>query len=301
MKKNDVFLISSLAFLIVTFILSFFKEEFTISHREYIKSALINQKYIPDINSIEFSGEDGSLLLTKTNSLWLLSAADNPQISFPADAAKVENFLNDFSKVRNMYKISDKITAGNSFGLTDSTAFVIKYHYKDTFDEVIFGNQDFSLSSRYMMSGRNTAVYEVNDEIQKYLSSSVQFWAEPYLISRYASGISSADSVQRLLLSEPESTSASSSARVIPFDSRLLELRHGGLALEVPDSSLLPSLTLTLELGNKSSVIMNFYSLGEENENSYLLVQDYLSSSRKNRFYVKISSWTYRRIKEITL
>ena len=296
MKKNDAILLILIIFFTLTYLLSFIRQSKKEEKRESVKSALINPKNAGEIYKIEFSssGEEIELIKDKNSGFWFICRKGFEDIITSADKKKIENLLADLTTIRNMYKISDKISQNNSFGLTDSSAFVIRYYYQESFDELIFGNQDFSLSSRYMMSGRNTNVYEINDEIQKYLSTSIGFWAEPYLIPRAISGIKSAADIQSLSLS--------SGRKLEKIDQGLIELRHGGLPTEEEITNCMKSgaeLTATFEVGNKVSIIMEFYK--NDYENTFLVKTKCISQKSEKVLYSKISEWTYNKIKEITL
>lgn len=294
MRKNDAAVILIIAALFGTYILSFVRERHGAEKREAVRSALINPGNIPSITLMEIGGE---IELAKRGDFWTVSEAGNPDVFFPADSGRIADFLAEFSKVRVMYKISDKAGGQDSFGFSDSSAFSVRYYYDGGDDTLLFGNQDFSLSARYMMSARTGAVYEINNEVQRFLSSSVQFWAEPYLVSRETIGIGDlSDALQRVIVDGVVSHGGP--------DARLLELRHGGLpdALDIRfvSDGLAASMTMTLEFGDKSSVMMEFFPL--ESGAGYAVRQIYESGAgRKNQFWAKISAWTYSRIREITL
>ena len=296
MKKNNIILLSAIILLSFTYILSLIKEGDGIEKREEIKSALINPSNAGQIVKLELYDAASYLKLEKIDNIWQISQEENTFISIPADASKIESFVSDFSKVRSMYKISDKLSKNNSFGLTDASAFKIRYYYASSFDDLIFGNQDFSLSSRYLMSGRKTDVYEINDEIQKYLTSSVQFWSEPYLISRYTSGIKTFEDIQSAFRIKDGKKQS------LNVDSRFMELRHGGLPLQSELERLEELEEIRLEIGNKLSIILYFYKKENAELSDGIYVKEiYESSSGKKEYWVKISSWTYNRISEITL
>lgn len=296
MKKNNIILLSAIILLSFTYILSLIKEGDGIEKREEIKSALINPSNAGLIVKLELYDAASYLKLEKIDNIWQISQEENTFISIPADASKIESFISDFSKVRSMYKISDKLSKNNSFGLTDASAFKIRYYYASSFDDLIFGNQDFSLSSRYLMSGRKTDVYEINDEIQKYLTSSVQFWSEPYLISRYTSGIKAFEDIQTAF------SIKDGKKQSLNVDSRFMELRHGGLPLQAELEKLEELEEIRLEIGNKLSIILYFYKKENAELSDGIYVKEiYESSSGKKEYWVKISSWTYNRISEITL
>ncbi len=291
MKKSNILLAAAICTLSLTYILSFVKEGASKEKRENIKSALINPANAEKLTKLQFSDASGRIQLEKTGQLWLVSRQDNPLIKFPADSTKVNSFISDFSKVRSLYKVSDRLSKNNFFGLTDDSAFTIRYTYDSSFDDLIFGKQDFTLSSRYLMSGRNTTVYEISDELEKYLTSSLQFWTEPYLISRSAAGLTRSEDIQRIIIEEK------GSRRTGRADSRLLELRHGGLPEQSEIKYENEDLKLMLELGDKTSYILYFYKINEDGSDGYAVRQVYATSE----YWVKISAWTYNRIKEITL
>ena len=149
--KNNKILIGLAAFLILLYLMSFTKSCTSKDSRERIKTSLVNPKYKDSITSFELEDASGSLLLTNNGQFWTAG-------SLPASPERIQNLLENLTSIRNLYKISDKINKNSSFGLTNGTEFHLRYNTADgTFHELIFGNQDFSLSSRYMMTERLSA------------------------------------------------------------------------------------------------------------------------------------------------
>ncbi|MCR4579692.1 MAG: DUF4340 domain-containing protein [Treponema sp.] len=298
-KQKDIILVSAITFLLILYLTSFLKDKNHIEKREEIKSALINQKNLQSINTLEFTDTSESIIISREKDYWIVSRPENPEIKMPADTSKIKNFLNEFTKVRSMYKISDNLSKNDSFGLTDSSVFSIRYYYNDSFEELLFGNQDFSLNSRYLMSGRKTSVYEINNEVDKYLTSSLNFWADGSLIFQelLPEGKLKADDIQRILVYENGKVTSSKNST----EARLLDLRHGGLpyAWEVTDSiNKNAEMELRLELGNRSLIKLEFFASDTE-EQSFILRQSIDSTDKI--FYSKISRWTYNKIREIIL
>ena len=294
-------------FLALSYFLSFTKSCSSQDKRERVKTALVNQKYRDSISFITLQDAAGSLELNNSEGFWILkrlsdyTSSQFQEIpSIPLSPERMNNFLNELTSIRNLYKISDKINKNSSLGLTNGTEFHISYALPDSngdlnsFRELIFGNQDFSLSSRYMMTGESTQVYEIDDSMDTYLTSSIQSWSEPYIISRQ---ILSRDIQTINNKVNPEG------------NEKLLELRHGGLP-ELSELSELAKIIdqkaqteVKIENGDKSKIILEIYQ-SPQDESSYIIKAQYFKPDADNAFYtswLKISSWTYNKIKEITL
>ena len=314
--KNSYLLIAFTAFLLILYILSFTKS-CSINEgdkREKVKTSLVNQKYKDSINYITLQDARGSLELKLYKGFWTLQrlsdyTASNieEEISLPLSQERIESFFKELTKVRNLYKISDNITQTSSLGLSNGTEFHITYSIKDTegkenFHELIFGNQDFSLSSRYMMTGENPRVYEIDDSLDAYLTTSIQSWAEPYIISRI---ISDTKDIQNIKAFNYEADESVKSYKITDTN-RLLELRHGGLPSPEEFISLehqSPVCRIEIENGNKSSEEVIIFKSDNQEENTYLVKTVYKDGLGKI-FYTassKISSWTYNMIIETML
>ena len=287
-NKNSKILIALTAFLTILYVLSFTKSCTSKDHRDKVKTALVNQKYKDSITSFELSDATGNLTLKYNGSFWTAG-------TLPASAERIQKLAENLTTVRNLYKISDKITDKSAFGLTSGTEFHLRYYTNDTFHELIFGNQDFSLSSRYLMTEKSTQVYEIDTSLDTYLTTSIQNWAEPYIISQTVLGKIKPQDVQRTQVNDVE---------------KLLELRHGGTPDEAELLSILndseksktPDTTITLELGNKNEIELTIYK--STNENDFIVRTQYKKQKGDQTIYTsysKISAWTYSKIKEITL
>lgn len=299
-NKNSKILIAVTAFLVIFYFLSFTKNCSSQDKREKIKTALVNQKYKDSINSIYLQDSTGFIELTKQNDFWVLSSGS--QLSVPASSERINNLLDELTKVRNLYKISDKINKNSSLGLTNGTEFHIRYNYgNDSFRELIFGNQDFSLSSRYIMTGENTQVYEIDSSMDVYLTTSIQSWTEPYLVSRE---VLSANDIQNARVFIHEKGENKTSGTITDLN-KYLELRHGGLPSEQEYETIQnqkPVVRIEIENGDKTGITQEIFS--SENEGSYLVKTGYYKADSKTAFYTsysKISTWTYNKIKETTL
>ena len=199
-EKINIILISTSIVLFFTYILSFTNFSST-DKRKLVKSALVNSKYEKSINKFELSQGLEKLFLSKYSNnngeIWFITTENNEKI-IPADKEIVNNFIKKLISVINMYKVSDKVLQNNAFGLTSEDTFCLKYYFSDSeFQQIYFGNLDFSNSFRYLMSGKNTTVYQVENTIDTYLNTKVQFWAEPNIISKQIINISP-ESIQKI-------------------------------------------------------------------------------------------------------
>lgn len=295
MKKKIVILYSIIIVLLILYICSFFKSS---DKRIEIKSALLNTKYINQIEKIEFIKENESFSINKQEEIWFLN-------NIPVESKRINDFLEDFSKIRTIYKVSDKIEKDNSYGLTDGTELKIKYFFRDSKEknleekEIIFGKTDFSQSSRYFMNGKNLNVYEVDSSLEKYLTFSEQLWYEPYIVSKEILNNISYKDIQRIKVIYDNKTKVLQSDEDSWCDSvsKLLDLRHGGkIKYKNQDK---PEMQIILEKGDKIEILINIFKTDDKSE--YNLETIYKLNEKQVKTESKISLWTYNKIKEIML
>ena len=119
MTRWNKILIVITAILTALYVLSFTRSCTSKDSREKVKTALVNQKYKDSITSIELSDSTGSLILKYNGSFWTVG-------TLPASTERIQKFIENLINVRNLYKISDKITDKSAFGLTTGTEFHIR-------------------------------------------------------------------------------------------------------------------------------------------------------------------------------
>lgn len=310
-NKKIIFLYALVLFLSALYLLSFIKKT---DRRKAVNTALVNSKYIDSIYRIELSDSQDSLELKKNNGIWF--AGD-----FPADSERIKSFLDNLTKIRTLYKLQEFNQKGhsaksgeaenNSYGFDEKNRFTLRYFYNDSdFSELIFGKNDFSQTSRYMMTSKSTAVYEVDNSLEAYLTLSRQIWCEPYLISHIIPGKLDSDMIMKIKINyeNQEIIKDSRSENWKENASKLLDLRHGGFSESDRNSQNInnESMILSLELGNKNSIKMTISpddALTSENARQYQVSTEYYLNS-SNQFFTcnsKISLWTYNKIKEIML
>lgn len=281
--------------------------------RKSLKSTLINPSYVNEIEYFElFDGDKEKLIFQKNGNVWEIHKNyENSIQKLPAESTIIKDFFKTASGVVNMYKISDTFTEDNSFMILKPGYIQFKYTYKDKMYEIYFGAQDFSLSSRYVMSGKSTDIYEISNFMDKYLTTSVQFWCDSSLISQNVFGKIQVSDIQKNYVIFDDKMHIFSDLQ------KLLDLRHGGFISNIqsnqdeknPENAYKndhqnkeyeSKMTIFLELGNKNQITLNLFQL---KENSFVSVESVYENSVGEKFVYnsQISLWTYNKIKEITL
>ena len=299
-QQNKI-LLAVTVFLALLYSISFIKGSADKDKREKIKTSLVNPKYKDSITRFELSDSTGTLELVNNGRFWTVG-------SLPASTERIQNFIENLITIRNLYKISDKITQNSTFGLTTGTEFHVRYYTDSGFHELVFGNQDFSLSSRYLMTEKSAQVYETDSSLDSFLTTSIQSWTEPYIVSRCASVSTDIQSAS-VVFTNPDENDGRRTG-IITDIHKFTELRHGGEADGTECDNLKnqkASLQIFIENGDKSSIKLEIYP-SENQDISYIVKAEYFKTegkaAAKSPYYTsysKISTWTYNKIKEITL
>ena len=304
MKLSKNFILGFInLFLLILFFVSFNSRFTNKDTSEIIKTELINEKNVNSITKIQFSQGNKKLFLIKNDDFWILKTDENSKNAMPGDTVKIEKFITDFASLRDIKKLSNKISEKNNYGFDDINSFKIRYFIDDdNFSDLIFGGQDFSLSSRYLMVSNKATVFELDDTLDSYLDLSIQQWSEPTIISKNVLGNVDETDIQSITITENGTNFIYTKNTTDDFftkANKLLELRHGGLGESV--SSVNSVKDIKIEFGNKEWVTLSFYNSTEEKE--YIIVSQYYIEAINKKYYYtsKISSWTYNRINEIML
>ena len=304
MKLSKNFILGFInLFLLILYFVSFNSRFTNKDTSEIIKTELINEKNVNSITKIQFSQGNKKLFLIKNDDFWILKTDENSKNAMPGDTLKIEKFITDFASLRDIKKLSNKISEKNNYGFDDLNSFKIRYFIDDdNFSDLIFGGQDFSLSSRYLMVSNKATVFELDDSLDSYLDLSIQQWSEPTIISKNVLGNVDETDIQSITITENGTNFIYTKNTTDDFftkANKLLELRHGGLGESV--SSVNSVKDIKIEFGNKEWVTLSFYNSTEEKE--YIIVSQYYIEAINKKYYYtsKISSWTYNRINEIML
>lgn len=304
MKLSKNFILGFInLFLLILFFVSFNSRFTNKDTSEIIKTELINEKNVNSITKIQFSQGNKKLFLIKNDDFWILKTDENSKNAMPGDTVKIEKFITDFASLRDIKKLSNKISEKNNYGFDDINSFKIRYYIDDdNFSDLIFGGQDFSLSSRYLMVSNKATVFELDDSLDSYLDLSIQQWSEPTIISKNVLGNVDETDIQSITITENGTNFIYTKNTTDDFftkANKLLELRHGGLGESVSSANSVKD--IKIEFGNKEWVTLSFYNSTEEKE--YIIVSQYYIEAINKKYYYtsKISSWTYNRINEIML
>ena len=313
LKIKNKYLYIIIVILIFLYVFSFIFQRS--DKRKSLKSTLINPSYVNEIEYFElFDGDKEKLIFQKNGNVWEIHKNyENNIQKLPAESTIINDFFKTASGVVNMYKISDTFTEDNSFMILKPGYIQFKYTFKDKIYEIYFGAQDFSLSSRYVMSGKSTDIYEISNFMDKYLTTSVQFWCDSSLISQNVFGKIQVSDIQKNYVIFDDKMHIFSDLQ------KLLDLRHGGFISdyinlqneqinensfqsrnENSEKKFESKMTIFLELGNKNQITLNLFQL---KENSFVSVESVYENSVGEKFVYnsQISLWTYNKIKEITL
>ena len=311
LKIKNKYLYIIIVILIFLYVFSFIFQRS--DKRKSLKSTLINPSYVNEIEYFElFDGDKEKLIFQKNGNVWEIHKNyENNIQKLPAESTIINDFFKTASGVVNMYKISDTFTENNSFMILKPGYIQFKYTYKDKIYEIYFGAQDFSLSSRFVMSGKSTDIYEIPNFMDKYLTTSVQFWCDSSLISQNVFGKIQVSDIQKNYVIFDDKMHIFSDLQ------KLLDLRHGGFISNIqsnqdeqnPENAYKnghqnkeyeSKMTIFLELGNKNQITLNLFQL---KENSFVSVESVYENSVGEKFVYnsQISLWTYNKIKEITL
>lgn len=304
MKLSKNFILGFInLFLLILFFVSFNSRFTNKDTSEIIKTELINEKNVNSITKIQFSQGNKKLFLIKNDDFWILKTDENSKNAMPGDTVKIEKFISDFTSLRDIKKLSNKISEKNNYGFDDINSFKIRYFIDDdNYSDLIFGGQDFSLSSRYLMVSNKATVFELDDSLDSYLDLSIQQWSEPTIISKNVLGNVDETDIQSITITENDTNFIYTKNTTDDFftkANKLLELRHGGLGESV--SSVNSVKDIKIEFGNKEWVTLSFFNSTEDKE--YIIVSQYYIEAINKKYYYtsKISSWTYNRINEIML
>lgn len=311
LKIKNKYLYIVIVILIFLYVFSFIFQRS--DKRKSLKSTLINPSYVNEIEYFElFDGDKEKLIFQKNGNVWEIHKNyENSIQKLPAESTIIKDFFKTASGVVNMYKISDTFTEDNSFMILKPGYIQFKYTYKDKIYEIYFGAQDFSLSSRFVMSGKSTDIYEISNFMDKYLTTSVQFWCDSSLISQNVFGKIQVSDIQKNYIIYDEKV------HVISDLQKLLDLRHGGFISNIqsnqdeqnPENAYKnghqnkeyeSKMTIFLELGNKNQIHLNLVQI---KDNSFVQVESVYQNVVGEKFVYnsQISLWTYNKIKEITL
>lgn len=165
-----------------------------------VTSALLNPKYEPDQIEL-FEPEKGSLVLSKAGAFWLgrlpldggdasgSAAGGEICLYFICDNTVVNKLLYNLKSLVKLYEISDKKSAGSSYGLRQDRAFSLKIRQKtQVVSSLKFGSVD-SLGRIFLSADKNTKIWSTDSAaLAPYLTAGADFWAAPEIFPKAVVG-----------------------------------------------------------------------------------------------------------------
>ena len=313
-KKLTV-LYTAVFILLILYILSFTVFSSSASQKRIRQQIqLLHEADISSIDQIAIQNNSSYILLTRKNNMWLASANFEYENFLPADTEVLQKFFVSLISQHNMIKAGKK-EIENMTGINQQNAVTISLVKNgELYQNLYFGELNFSQSERYFTTDELNSIFLIDTSFDSYLTTSSQYWCDPYLISeQLKNSVFQMGDIQSLTLTYNEEDKPRNIKRTPSWENwnaasqKLLELRHGGFApLEeisvIDELSLIPVMSLEFEMGDKSVINQNFY-LSQSVENEYLVKTTFSSPRSSEDFtcYSKISLWTYNKIKEMIL
>ncbi|MFA6855583.1 MAG: DUF4340 domain-containing protein [Treponema sp.] len=294
MKKNSVLLVYVSAVLIVFYGISFISAVRGRNEEKHFQSVLMNRKYENMLTEMVISGENISMKLYRRNGndLWEGMCDD---VVFPVDNRQVKTFISRLTKIRNMYKISDNKNKWDSFSLSDQQAVTLVYKIDNNMStKIYFGGQNFTKNRRYMRTANKISSYEIDSDLDVFLTARESFWYDPYVIPRNVTK-SYVDDIQRIRINGIiyDQKDKGFEAKC----AKLSELRHGEISSIPKDGKKVYS--IEVESGDGLSLYIYVYNSVEGKILAYTFKNTLDEKKYDYNYAVKISSWTFGKIEEL--
>lgn len=214
-----------------------------------VQTALLNPKYVQDINTIRLTQNARELTLFKDDGFWFVRIEQNALRNtpdslsvFPADSRQVDTLIDAFRKVRKTYIISDK-GGSEAFFMHNEAVFTLDFAHTDAnkvdyfpvsgaavndkqFGEKVFsslriavpknGTKTLHIASASKAGTKRTRVYACEDDASVFLNYNPSFWADGKLIPDCLRGGKGENDVQKLILREYRNNAARVHARDAP-------------------------------------------------------------------------------------
>lgn len=104
-------------------------------------------------------------------------------VIFPLESQTVQNMIEKFSLIDSVYKKADGKSSFSSYNLEEDEAMIICFYdvNGEVLSKIYFGRED-SISSRISFrTDSSDEVFEIDNSLCVYLSSSISFWADPFV------------------------------------------------------------------------------------------------------------------------
>jgi hypothetical protein len=295
MKKNSKILKYAAILLITLYAVSFLPGVRRDNSEKYIQSSLMNKKYENMLLEITISEKNNSVRLYRRNTADVWEGECNRTV-FPVDNKQIQTFITRLTKIRNMYKISDNKKRWSYFFLVDQSAVTVVYKINENMStKLYFGGQNFTKTRRYIRSGNNVSSYEIDSDLDFFLTTKTSFWYDPYIIPQNVTASLSEYNIQSVrangILYTQKSIDFKEKSR------RLSELRHGEITT-VPQNEK-SVYTFEIESGDGINISIQTYEADEGKILAYTFTNTLDGRKYDYTYAVMVSNWTFCRIEEL--
>ena len=265
------------------------------------KSALLNPKYKNSVEKIELNfpsaSEEFSKNFTfyKKGNFWfgempvknsvssefqITQNNDSDKIYFPLDNQTVNNMLEKFTLIVNMYKKSDSLADFSAFNLLENESICILFYdsNNEILSQIYFGKEDDFTSRIAFRIPNQNEVWETDNSFSVYINSQLSFWTDPFLepqcITRYSR-------------KEAESS-----------------LRHGKILENFLPDDFVSSESLKKDFGNGNEILYEIFKNNSEIFVKAKFIPGSINSQieknalQKVNYIYSISEWTYEKFLE---
>ena len=299
MIKKNLFLMFFLIILIILFFVGITNLKYKDSSNKYITSALVNPKYLSQIQTIEF---ENKFNLVKINENWFVKINEN---KYPADTNKIEDMLKNFIKVIKLYKKSyskkeksqyfQKIISSNYNNCLLFYTSLENFSNKENISSIFFGETDFTNTKIDILNLKNDEIFQVENIYTEYINPDVAFFIRKDFFPQNLS--QNYSKIQQIIIKDfvknhtiiYDKLNKNSEDKFYKKLNQILLLRSDDVQLNLSEkiNNSKPITQVILSLGNDTTSNFSVYFID-------------------NKFYVKtqdnlifgISEWTYNRIGE---
>lgn len=265
------------------------------------KSALLNPKYKNSVEKIELNFPSESEAFSKNftfykkGNFWfgempvknsvssefqITQNNDSDKIYFPLDNQTVNNMLEKFTLIVNMYKKSDSLADFSAFNLLENESICILFYdsNNEILSQIYFGKEDDFTSRIAFRIPNQNEVWETDNSFSVYINSQLSFWTDPFLepqcITRYSR-------------KEAESS-----------------LRHGKILENFLPDDFVSSESLKKDFGNGNEILYEIFKSNSEIFVKAKFIPGSINSQieknalQKVNYIYSISEWTYEKFLE---
>ena len=285
-----------LFFLVILYGLSFVPRS---SRERAMRSAFVNEKHTAALDEIEIENAGEKTSLYKKNGTWYGSSGG---VVFPAENAKVSELIQYLTKIRKLYTILD---SNNT--ISDKNRPFVSILLKNNLNmstKVNFYGQNFDQTRRFIRIGESDGPYAAETDCDAFLRADAGFWLDPYIVPQNTEErrIRAAD-IQSLRIAAKGvlKTLKAGEHGFSEKASKLIALRHGGLAADTEGFYDTGAFSLTVETGRG----FRFTATAENGKAGAAALRfDSFQNTVTGTYYeyryrVSVSAWTLEKIVEL--